>query len=482
MRRPSCFFFAFLLFFLLLSAACAHAQHEAKARPTALRGTIVTPDEVIPNGTVVIERGIIREVGAHVAIPHDAVVLDTGGIIAPGLIDLHNHLTWNVFPRWKPSQEFGSRYDWQAKPAYNVLMTAPHQALVDEGLECDAERYAEVKAIAQGETSVVGGSSLHPECDLGLARNLDDPADIDHAGGLDPASLPGILYNVFPLQMSEEDLAAAHRALAAHGALLIHLAEGAPNHASAAREFPMLEGRGLLTPGVSLIHGVALKPANFEEMKKNGVGFVWSPRSNIELYGDTASVSAALEKGVTMALAPDWSPTGSDGLLSELKYAATWVLAQQLPFPKPPAPRPAPLLTDRQLAEMATTNAAALVHLDHRLGTLEKGAAADILVLRPEAYQPEDNPWWSLDHASPQDVELVMIGGQAVYGDEAPMRELLPGAPLEAIAVCGAEKRISFASETGEVQRSMFAETEARLQIALRQWGRDLAPLAECGQ
>jgi 5-methylthioadenosine/S-adenosylhomocysteine deaminase len=170
---------AFLL--ALASAGCAPAQD----KPVALTGTLVTPDAIIPNGTVVLRHGVIEAAGAHVAIPDGATVIETGGVIVPGLVDLHNHLTWNIFPRWKPTEEFGSRYDWQAKPAYKVLMATPHQALQEEGLECDAERYAEVKAITEGETSVVGGSAKHPECDRGLARNLDDAADIAAASGLE---------------------------------------------------------------------------------------------------------------------------------------------------------------------------------------------------------------------------------------------------------------------------------------------------------
>jgi cytosine/adenosine deaminase-related metal-dependent hydrolase len=475
MLRPSCRRPQGCLLALFLALSAHTQQH-----PVALTGTLVTPDEVIPDGTVLIEHGLIREVGAHVGLPAGTTVMNTGGIIAPGLIDLHNHLTWNVFPRWKPIEEFGSRYDWQQKPVYNVLMTAPHRALIDEGFECDAERYAEVKAITEGETSVVGGSATHPECNRGLARNLDDPSELNAAPGLTGAAHGPVLYNVFPLQMTQDEVAAAKKALDAHGALLIHLAEGAPNDASAAREFMMLKGRGLLVPGVSFIHAVALKPDNFQEMKSASVGFIWSPRSNIELYGGTANVVAALRAGVTTALAPDWSPTGSDGLLGELQYAATWVAAQ-LPAPAPPpAPPPQPILTDHQLFDMATLSAASLVHLDHHLGAIEKNAAADLLVLRRQAGQPPANPWWSLDHASPEDVELVIIGGEPVYGDPAPMRQLAGSAPLEPLTICGAEKRISFASEL-QPQPS-FSETETRLQTALREWGRNLAPLAECTQ
>lgn len=450
----------FCCLLILLSATCAVAQE----KPIALEGTVLTPDEVIPDGIVLIDHGVIREVGAHLSLPAGTVVAKTEGVIAPGLIDLHNHLTWNVFPRWKPNQEFGSRYDWQQTPMYKVLMDAPHAALVREGLNCDAERYAEVKAITEGETSVVG--SLREPCNRGLARNLDDLREPGAAAPeLGDAAQERIVYNVFPLQMTEPEVADAKQALSSGGALLIHLAEGAPNSASAAREFPMLKGRGLLLPGVSLIHGVALTPDDFRELGAAGVGFVWSPRSNIELYGGTANVAAALASHVITALAPDWSPTGSDGLLGELQYAAVWNATQ-----------PHPLLDDHALVEMATVNAAKLVHMDRELGQIRKGYAADLLVLHSGGTH---DAWWTMDHAVPEQVEMVMVGGEPVYGDPGPMRQLLGDAPLETLSVCGAQKSISFRTEAGSP--ASFAATEAHLRTALREQGRTLAPLSECG-
>jgi 5-methylthioadenosine/S-adenosylhomocysteine deaminase len=449
MVRRTCFLLSLLV---VLSAS-------AQERPVALTGTLVTPDQIISDGTIIIQHGHISAAGAHVAVPEDALVVHTNGIIAPGLIDLHNHLTWNVFPRWKPIEEFGSRYDWQQKPVYHQLVEAPHKAIVEEGLECAAERYAEVKAITEGETSITG--SLRAACNRGLARNLDDDPEL----GKDAAGR--ILYNVFPLQMTEPELADAKRALSTGGALLIHLAEGAPNDATAAREFTMLEGRGLLLPGVSLIHAVGLSADNFAAMQKAGMGFVWSPRSNIELYGATARVDAAKQYGVVTALAPDWSPTGSDGLLEELKYAAVWNLAQTHP-----------LFEDRELVAMTTENPAKLVHLDKALGRLETGYVADLLVLHPHGKEFGKDAYWSVAHSSPQDVELVMIGGQAVYGDPEPMRQLSGSSALEPLTICGREKRISFASESGG--QPSFQQTEAVLNKALREWGTSLAPLAEC--
>jgi cytosine/adenosine deaminase-related metal-dependent hydrolase len=427
----------------------------AQTVPIALTGTVVTPDTVIDQGTVLMQDGRVVAVGREVKLPPGTRAIATDGIIAPGLIDLHNHLTWNVFPRWKPNQEFGNRYDWQQKPVYNVTMTVPHKQMVDAGLECAMERYAEVKAITEGETSVTG--SMHGDCVRGLARKLDGDTELSGSHGR-------VIYNVFPFQMTESELADAKQALTAspRGALLIHVAEGAPHDASAAREFSMLKARGLLMPGVSVIHGVALTPENFAEMARAGVGFVWSPRSNIELYGDTANVSAAHAVGVTIALAPDWSPTGSDGLLGELNYAAEW---DQTQTPPP--------FNDHELFLMATENAAKLAGLQDALGSIAAGHAADLIVVK-RSQSPGKDAYWSLTHSLPDDLRLVVIGGEARYGDRG-LVEQMTHQSMEPLEVCHAAKVLMLPGRP-------FSETEAALDTALRHYGRELAPLAECGQ
>jgi cytosine/adenosine deaminase-related metal-dependent hydrolase len=438
---------------------CALGVASAQSAPVALTGTVITPDGIVPNGTVLIQNGVIVAVGAQVTLPAGTKTVATGGVIAPGLIDLHNHLTWNVLPRWKPPVEYGTRYDWQQKPVYSLLLKEPYEALVRAGLACQMERYAEVKAIAEGETSVVGGAMS--ACDQGLARNLDYDPELG-------SGLGKIVYEIFPLTMSEHTLAAVNAVLAAkpRGALLIHVGEGSPQNASAAEEFSMVEGRGLLQPGVSFIHGNALTAGNFATMAKAGVGLVWSLRSNIELYGDTANVAAAKAAKVTIALSPDWSLTGSDGMLDELNYASTWNLAQ-------------PVFSDSELVTMATANAATLVGLQDKIGSIAANHAADLLVLRDTGKAAGKDAYWTVTHAAPEDVALVVIGGMADYGDPEWMRQLATG-PTETLHVCGTEKLVSFASETQP--RGSFAATEKALDQALRGQGRKLAPLAECGQ
>ena len=67
----------------------------AQARVVALRGgTVLTVTKgTIPNGTVVLRDGKIAAVGSNVSIPAGAEIIDTTGqFVSPGLIDAHSHI------------------------------------------------------------------------------------------------------------------------------------------------------------------------------------------------------------------------------------------------------------------------------------------------------------------------------------------------------------------------------------------------------
>ncbi len=447
---------------LILCLVFAVAVLSARAQTLiALRGTIVTPDQVIEHGTVLISGDKIQAVGANLTLPANTTVIEGDNVIYPGLIDLHNHLTWNFLPRWNPGRLFHTRYEWQAIPEYNIALTTPHTKIIQEGLECQAEQYAEVKAIIGGATSITG--SPHAKCAEGLARNLD------YSSGLYPPGSPEKLrYEVFPLELNEPTVTSITAALDNQSltAFLIHAAEGRPGDANAEREFRMLRARGFLRPGVSLIHGTGLSPADLQELARDHVGLIWSPRSNFALYGGTADVAAAKQAGVKIALAPDWSPSGSDGLLQELKYASTWNDGRQ-----------PPVFTAAELVQMATSIPARLAGLNDKIGSIQPGLIADLLVVR----RTEKDPYQSLLNASPSDVRLVLIGGSPVYGDEELMRRLGPASDLEPLTLCGSPKALDFSTETALGQHpTTWKETVDQLDHALNEWGLTPVQLTPC--
>ena len=77
---------------------------------------------------------------------------------------------------------------------------------------------------------------------------------------------------------------------------------------------------------------VALERRDFDVLAEAGAAMVWSPLSNLLLYGKTANVAAAKAAGVRIALGPDWSPSGSKNVLGELKVAHLQAQADGVPL------------------------------------------------------------------------------------------------------------------------------------------------------
>lgn len=438
---------------------------QAQAASYTLRGTLITPDETIQDGTLTVEGEKIAKMGNGPSAA-DIPVLNVDGVILPGMIDLHDHITWNVFPRWKPGRTFSNRYEWQETEDYARSLKNPEAKLVDAGLGCDADLFGEVKALVGGATSVVGsyaGRANHPGenvCIKGLTRSLDSYPEI----ACDCGRRVG--YEVFPFEVAPERMDLYRRQLAdgSLACLLIHLAEGSPTDASAHREFRILKAQGLLKKGVAVIHAVALKQEDFKEMAVNGVSMVWSPRSNFELYGGTARVFDAKNAGVRIALAPDWSPTGSAGMLQELHYAANWNATNHV-------------FDDRELIKMTTSVPAGIAGLAASLGSLKPGLEADLLVVK----RTDHSPLKTVLNATASDIELVVVGGTPIYGDPALMEKLVRGTKLEKLSICGTQKAVYLAdteSAKGGNNQS-WAEIRKQLDDALHKSGTHLGEF-EC--
>src|SRR5262249_24908343 len=104
---------------------------------------------------------------------------------------------------------------------------------------------------------------------------------------------------------------------------VVHIAEGIDT--TARNELSSLAGLAngcLMDSHTTIVHGTALQLPEFMTMAQKNMRLVWSPKSNLFLYGATARIDLALQAGVSViALAPDWAMGGSINLLDELRVA-----------------------------------------------------------------------------------------------------------------------------------------------------------------
>jgi len=180
---------------------------------------------------------------------------------------------------------------------------------------------------------------------------------------------------------------------------------------------------------------------------------VWSPLSNLLLYGATARVDAARQAGVRIGIGSDWSPSGSKNLLGELKVA--WLYSQHLLGGS---------FSARDLVAMATRDAAAILKWQRALGTLEAGKRADVLAIDGTA----GDPYEALIKAKETSILLVMINGVARYGAPALMGALGPQG--QTLRVGGEPRRLFLEQATADPDVASVSLSAARsaLQAAFR--------------
>ena len=70
-------------------------------------------------------------------------------------------------------------------------------------------------------------------------------------------------------------------------------------------KFDALWNKGLIMDETIVIHGTAMDSSQFSQMASVNSELVWSPLSNLLLYGDTTDVVAAHQAGVSISISPD---------------------------------------------------------------------------------------------------------------------------------------------------------------------------------
>lgn len=187
-------------------------------------------------------------------------------------------------------------------------------------------------------------------------------------------------------------------------AYFTHLSEGRRDEAYNAKEYKYASEMGILFPSLVAIHGVGMSKEDFEDAKRRGVGIVWSPTSNLLLYGESIRVKEALEAKALLALGSDWSMTGSKTILDELKTALNYAKKEKAK------------LSFKKLVDMVTTNSAKILKLDRQdgLGRIELGYQADLTLVSTGGKKEAAR---RLVRATQKEIQLVVVRGEPMYGD-----------------------------------------------------------------
>lgn len=402
---------------------------------TLIRGTVLAGQTIYETGTMLIEGDRITCVGCDCAdeAPKDASTLDCAdGVVSPGLVNPHDHITFSLSqPQPHGDERYDHRHEWRRGfNGHTEINTYPGSNNSTEGV-----LYGELRMLFGAATSISGSGSAS-----GLLRNLDRGNDTEGLAGVD------VEYSTFPLGDSDGTLLSqgcGYPFIESEGALnasayMPHIAEGITDDAN--NEFTCLSGQpgnDLIESNTAVIHGIGVRPSDIREMADVGAKLVWSPRSNIDLYGITADVLAYHHQGVGIALGTDWSASGSMNVMRELACAA---YLNENHYNG--------AFSDYELWMMSTYWAAASQGAGSQIGLLAPGFVADVAIFDGS----ENADYRAIIDGQPSDVALVLRGGMPLFGSASVVESLVAAEDLggcETLDMCGNDKRVCVEMDTG---------------------------------
>jgi cytosine/adenosine deaminase-related metal-dependent hydrolase len=410
-------------------------------------GTIVTMDPGlgdVAGGDVLIDDDRIAAIGPGLPAPEGAVVIDARDmIVLPGLINAHVH-TWQSALR-------GIAADWTVAR----YMQAMHRGLATLFAPDDiriANLMGGLNQIHSGTTTLVdwchnNPSPEHTDAAIEGLQESGIRAVFLH-GSPKPNPKPGQKhFSEIPMPRSEVarlrrdrfpgddglitfglailgpyysiyDVTRQDLALAREFDLLasMHVGGGVP---IAERGFERLAAEGLIGKKFNVVHGNDLVPDVIRAITDQGGSFTVTAEIELQMgYGDplTGRLQAL---GSPMSIGSDVEPAARGDMFSAMRVTLqhernrrTMEIFAEI------GSRPEAIpLTCRQALEWVTVNAAKMIGLEHRIGSLTVGKQADVLLLRSGDINmfPVRDPVASVVmQGGVANVDTVLVAGRAV--------------------------------------------------------------------
>jgi 5-methylthioadenosine/S-adenosylhomocysteine deaminase len=394
---------------LLIAAAVTAALvavlfAQSGSRSVALiiaNGLVVTMNpnrQIVENGAVAIDGADIVAVGPVADVTarfRGRETLDARGqIVLPGLINTHTHAPMVLYRGLADDlalSEWLEKYIFpaEAKTVSPDFVRAGTRLAALEMIQSGTTTYADMyyfeeeiakETRAAGLRGVLGQTVIQfpvPDAKTpteGLARAeafinayKDDPL-------ITPAVAPHAIYTLDAATLrAARDLSRRHNV-----PTLIHLAETADEGRNAEAQFKLspvryLDSLGFLGAGVLAAHGVWVTEPDIALLKTRGVGVSHNPESNMKLASGTAPIQAYLAADAAGGLGTDGAASNNDLDMFDAMRMASLLHKLQTGDPR--------AVSARTALEMATIRGARALGMESRIGSLEPGKRADVILV-----------------------------------------------------------------------------------------------------
>lgn len=385
-------------------------------------GCVLTLGERTPNfneADVLVEDGIILEVGAGLR-SRDAEVVEAGdAIVMPGFVDTHRHVWKSLFRNLGdgansvPASVFGSHYepdDVYAGTLIGLLgaLEAGITTLVDWS---DISLSAEHTAAAMQAHADSGIRSVFVPATPGWADTGATGTRLRDADGQPLTTIaygPGTVDGVDPAAVAKSWEEARRSGLRTHAHIGTTPGKG---------EIPALAELGLLDESVTLVHGSRLEVSDLQTISSTGARLCLTPASDMASGRGTPPIQGVIDNAIITGLGVDDETLAPGDIFAQMRATNSIQHATMFDLKLAGKAGLPQLLNTRQVIKYATSGGARVAGVDAVTGSLEPGKQADIIVLstdRPNIH-PINDPIgavvWGMDTSN---VELVLVAGKAL--------------------------------------------------------------------
>ncbi|GHU23775.1 hydrolase [Spirochaetia bacterium] len=343
---------------------------------------VVSSSEKVYTGAIRVHN---RRLGYTLSGPQ--IDLEKKSFVYPALINTHDHLRGNYLPRVGPAP--GTFYlNWL--PWDNDLKVSDTFAERSRLSPDEIYYLSAYKNLFSGVTTV--NDHFPQDFNRKILPYLPIRAFLGYGLAHESSS--------YDLKWGDGIELEHERALKNEWPFITHLSEGFDEESM--RGIHYLEQVGVLDDHCVLIHCIGLSDADIKKAAAAGASIVWCAASNMFMFNVTCKIRKLLQSGVNVTIGTDSTHTGSINLFAEIHYDRE--LYRNLYGEELPA---------KTLFNMVTINAARAFHMEDRLGTLDFGKMADVLILKAKTEDPFEN----FANATMEDIELLTMAGKPLYGE-----------------------------------------------------------------
>lgn len=385
--------------------------------------------EVIKNGNIYIENEKIKKITSdNIDFSYDKKIDGKNYLAMPGFVNAHTHVGMSLFRNFSDDVELMTWLNKKIWPLEDKLIEEDvywasllsHAEMIMTGTTSFADMYyfedQTIKALEKSKmrAQISRGLTLEDKNYKKIEENIDLFKKYENSqnGRINIAFGPHAVYTTDKNYLKEINKYAKKYKMPIH----IHLSETKIENDECIKRFgqsptEVFEECGIFENKTIAAHGVYLSDKDLDILSKYDVSVVHNPSSNLKLSSGFLDCTRVLNKKVNLAIGTDSSASNNN--LSMIKEISLASLVSKYNNPKN--------LKAYDVLKMATINGAKALGLDDKIGTLEEGKLADIILidLNNPNHTPQNNLISSLPYSTfDKDVSYVIINGNLVYDDK----------------------------------------------------------------